>query len=75
MVIKKALICETASPILLEPKKSIKGVLYLKMRTYKEKLILKKNPISRIHISKMSVAPYTMVVITFVTFPSIYLLG
>ena len=38
------------------------------MWSYKQKLSLKKNPISRVYTSKISVAYYTMGIITFVTF-------
>ena len=43
------------------------------MLNYKKKIISKKNSVSGIYISKILVAPYTMVIITFVIFLSVYL--
>ena len=63
---KKALICLNPSSILLVAK-SIKEDFFVKMWSYKQKLILKKYPISRVYTSKISVACYTMGIITFVT--------
>lgn len=49
---KKALICENALSILLVAKTSRK-FYFLKSKSYKKKLILKKNPISRVYTWKM----------------------
>ena len=62
----KALICLNPSSFLLVAK-SIKEEIFVKMWSYKQKLILKKYPISRVYTSKISVAYYTMGIITFVT--------
>ena len=62
----KALICLNPSSFLLVAK-SIKEKFFVKMWSYKQKLILKKYPISRVYTSKISVACYTMGIITFVT--------
>ena len=63
---EKALICLNSPSILLVTK-SIKEDFLVKMWSYKQKLILKKYPISRVYTSKISVAYYTMGIITFVT--------
>ena len=63
---RKALICLKLPSILLVAK-SIKEDFFVKMWTYKQKLILKKYPVSRVYTSKISVAYYTMGIITFVT--------
>ena len=63
---KKALICLKSLSILLVAK-SIKEDFLFKMWSYKQKLILKKYPMSRIYTSKRSVAYYTMGIITFMT--------
>ena len=63
---KKALICLNSSSILVAAK-SIKEDFLVKMRSYKQKLILKKYPISRVYTSKRSVAYHTMGIITYMT--------
>ena len=63
---KKALICLSPSSILLVAK-SIKEHFFVKMWSYKQKLILKKYPISGVCTSEISVAYYTIGIIAFVT--------
>ena len=63
---KKALICLNPSSILLVAK-SIKEDFFVKTWSYKQRLILKKYLISGVCSSKISVAYYTMGIITFVT--------
>ena len=63
---KKALICLNSLSILLVAK-SIKEDFLVKMWSSKQKLILKKYPISWVYTSKRSVAYYTMGIITFMT--------
>ena len=68
---KKVLICVNVSSILLVSK-PIMEVLFLKMRSYNIKVNLNKNLGSRVSISKILVAYYTMSAITFATFPKNY---
>ena len=55
IISKKALIGLNPSLILLVAK-SIKKDFFVKMWSYKQKIILKKNPISRVFASKILVA-------------------